>query len=593
MRRNLVGKKLPQQPKIRWTDTVSLDAGSLTAEDLKAVRDANLDLPLSYDVHWSAIADGATNQFKKGDHMALSSAFISHRQNSMSTPATVDRSLTAGTMSFERSGHSYMPAAGGNTVADMNNSDAGSVGGTITNKAGGGVNVTTGAGDVTKVGIRVRVEDLPGGEVIYGSLTNYLGSNEYFRIRVKISELTLTQGQVVSFMMNNGGVEPFLEIDEPGVYTLYPRFIGNGDIELTLFIALNEPGYTSLGGCSMTIDYMHIDITSDISPPTERIDNATATSRDLLIGVRANGATAYTTAYDTSVTAGYQRSLYQDVLVGTAYNWGRSSDLRPHHEASYVASAGDIENDGWYALPRLAFLPIEDVWANLYANNPDIGADIDPTAEWFVGHDIPLHLPDWNTSTDLGLSNGDFYYCDAWMKDCYVQQQTSVAAVSASSWDGNWKRAHSGYNLFARNSTDDHVTWEYESFNNSDFPDEPNGFTLEARGIVLGAQQFLELCDDADGSQVHLGSTPAFRGSRGKIVTSGHDFSVLASGHEYATSYGADSDTNYTNAPAEFEWRMVTFIGESPQLVDITTSAIDTEGLNHWSHAGGVFGFAN
>lgn len=591
MRRNLVGKKKPQQPKIRWSDTFNLDAGSLTGAQLKAIRDANSDLPVSSDVHWTEIADGSTNQFKKGDHMALSSAFISQRQNTMTTPTLTSQSMTAGTVSLERSSLAYLPAAGGSTVADMSIVDVGG-GGSIVDGPDGGVVVSNGSGTITKVGVEAT------GTVTYGSKSNFVGSNEYFRARIKISNLTLTQGQVILCGMNNSSILTNVEITEEGVHTIYGRFIGNGKVHLELRMCLNAPGHSQLGGCSMTLDYFHLDIVEDIGlyrHGSSRADNKTATSSNLLIGVRANGATAYTTAYDSSISAGYQRGLYQDVLVSTAYNWGRSSDLRPGHEESYVVPAGNVTDDGWYALPRLAFLPIEDVWADLYANNSGIGPDVDPTAEWFIAHDVPLHSPSWTSATQTDLGNSVYEPIDAWVKDCDVQQQTSVAAVSAPTWDNNWKRAHSGYSLFARNTTDNTSAWEYENFDSADFSDEPNDFTLDARGIVLGAQQFFELCDDADGSQADVsGTTEAFRGARGKILVNGNDFTVLAAGDEFVASYGSGPSREYTNAPATFEWRMVTFIGEAGQEGDITSSSIDTENSAlHWSHSGGVFGFVN
>ena len=585
MRRNLVGKKNPQQPKIRWSDTLSLDAGSLTGAQLKAIRDANSDLPMSSSTHWTEIADGSTNQFKKNDHMALSSAFLSQRSNTLCNASFTTVSQSVGTISETRNGRSFLPAVGGYQLADFDTAEDEGTWGFLVDGSHGDYIYLGGSDKAIKLGFELS------GTYNYGAKSHTIGTNDYFRIRFKIGSFTLFGGSNADdgvHLRINGDVVDNLKASEDGVYTWYGRANGT-----TVDVVLRVPAH-----CTCYIYYMHVDVLDSTASPNYLIDNTTAKSDNLLIGVRANGATAYTTAYDTSNTAGYQRGLYKDVLVSTAYNWGRSSDLRPGHEKAYVADIGNVTEDGWYGLPRLAFLPIEDVWADLYANNSAIGADIDPTAEWYIAHDVSFHsATNWDPQvlTDA-IVYGYYNFYDAWIKECDVQQQTSVAAVSVPTWDNNWKRAHSDYHLFARNTTNDKSTWEYENFDSVDFDDEPNGFTIEGRGIVLGAQQFFELCDEADGSQVNIsGSTPAFRGARGKIVTSGHDFTVLAAGDELTTSYGSGVGGAFTNAPVNFEWRMVTFIGESGQNVDITSSGIDTEITNvpHWSHAGGVFGFVN
>lgn len=582
MRRNLVGKKLPQQPKLAWTDTVTFDADALTGAQLKAIRTDNADLPRSGDLHWVQIADGVANQFKRGDHMALSSAFHSLRSNTMSNINISVKLLSdAPGITTDRVRRSFMPGVGGNTTAAFTDVTAPS--GSITNVPGGGVHVENGSNENTRLGWTGL-----SGTISYGAKSRTIVPLEFFRVRFKISGLVgyiVPRIDGVQLDGPNGEI-----ITSDGIYTWYCKADGNNS---SIDFALQFGIYQDYS--EATVEYMHLDVMDSPSSTYDRIDNRTATTDGLLIGVRANGATAYVDARDTYVAAGYQRGLYQDVLPSTAYNWGRSSDYRPGHEKETVASAGNVLDDGWYGLSQLAVLPVKDLWAQLYANNSAIGADIDPTAEWFVAHDIPLFLPDWSSSTESDFTAGTYSYPDAWAKDCAVRWQVSVGAVSAPTWDNNWKRAHSGYALFARNATGDKQTWDYENYNNPDFPDEPNDFTLEALGITLGTQQFFELCDDADGSQIDIsGTTPAFRGARGKILTSGHDFSVIAAGDEFVANYGRDNPGPFANAPWNFEWRAVTFIAESGQLVDITSSGIDTESsVPHWSHATCVFGFVN
>jgi len=590
MRRNLVGKKLPQQPKIRWSNTVTLDAGSLTGAQLKAMRDANDDLPNSGGIHYTEIADGSTSQFKRGDHMALCATFLSQRQDELTNPSITWTSQLAGTIQETRNRVGFFPAVGGGYLADFD---------TVTDEGTGGSAADSNDpndGDYVRIGYSDKAMQLGftlSGTYNYGALSRTVGTDEYFRIRFKIGSFIRFSGSDPDAGVHlriNGSVVDTLEVDADGIYTWYGRADGP-----TVDVALRIPA-----NCAVRVYYMHVDLPSSTNTELQRIDNKTATSDDLLIAVRANGATAVASAYDIGVAAGYQRNLYTDVLLNTAYLFGRSSGFRPGHEKDYVskiAFQGQIDEDGWFGIPRLAFLPIEDVWAKLYAYEPAIGAEVDPTAEWYIAHDIPFHSAtnyDPQVHTDIIVS-GLYNYYDAWIKECGVQQQTSVAAVAAPTWDNNWSRSHSDYHLFGRNATRDKSTWEYENFDSIDFTNEPNGFTLEARGIVLGAQMFVELCDDADGSQVDIsGSTPAFRGARGKIVTSGHDFTFLAAGDELSTRYGQGKDLLYANAPVAFEWRMVTFIGESGQNVDITSSGMDTESsVPHWSHAGGVFGFVN
>lgn len=597
MRRNLVGKKPPQQPKIRWSDTVSLDAGSLTATQLKGIRDANSVLPRYDDVHWAEIADGSTKQFKAGDHFALSSAFLSERQGILTNISDTYTSQSAGTIQLERPGLQYLPGGGGNTIAQLNNCEANA--GTITDVAGGGVRMVTASGSISRIGHELT------GSISYGGFTNNLGSNEFFRVRVKISELTLTNNQVVIGFMNGSFKRALPEISEPGVYTLYCRYIGtSGRVALELGIAEDSAGVPSYGGCSMTIDYMHIDPKYfDGTSENSRDDNETVSASDPYVAVRANGATAYADLFDvwTGPVGGDARGTYLQAYALSSPISGRSADKRPSHEEAYATPAvvgNDVSltGNGWAGSTVMSMSSVKDLWSELYSNNPAIGQDVDPTAEWFVGYRI-TGSPDspYTATVQQDIGAGTYNEGDAWAKECAVRYQISVAAVSASAWDGDWKRSHKDYHWFARSSTSDTTTWDYEAYDSQDFNDEPNDFTLEARGIVLGAQQFFELCDEADGSQIgESGTTQAFRGERGKVVAGGNDFSVLAAGDEYHVSYGAGAGHRYSNVPASFEWRMVTFIGESGQESDIATATLDTEsGYNHWSHAAGVFGFIN
>ena len=68
-------------------------------------------------------------------------------------------------------------------------------------------------------------------------------------------------------------------------------------------------------------------------------------------------------------------------------------------------------------------------------------------------------------------------------------------------------------------------------------------------------------------------------------------------GGAFNASYGSAEISGFfprlSNVPRQFQWRRITYIVESPQLVDIDTSGLYTEGFNHWSHAGSVIGFAN
>jgi hypothetical protein len=585
MRRNLIGKKLPQQPKIRWTDTVRLDAVTSSSQGLKAIRDANSDLPLSSDVHWRAVADGATNQFKKGDHFALSSAYSSNRSfRETFAPLQINNQALGTVASTLRSGRRYIPSVGGNTVADFTQVVAGT--GSISNVPGGGVAVQGGAGSNARLGWSSL-----SGLISYQGTEHTIEQYEKYRVRIKLSNVTAPSSGSSIFPVVDGTVLTNERITEDGVYTWYCRSNGN-DINFAL-----QFDTIATGNVSATVDYMHLDVNTSTASPWAQGETQSANTQQILIGVRANGATAYVDMYDAATYANRvldaPRSLYASGMMNTNSAYGRTSEYRPGHETDYVYSGGgNVLEDAWWGHASLCLLPMEDLWYMLYANNSAIGADIDPTAEWYVADNIPLKTVDWQTDVDADLALGLYDPIDAWVKDNQVQIQTSIGAVAVPSWDGVWKRRHMDTQQFARNTTAARNQWAYQSYNNADFNDEPNGFTIEALGIVLGAQAFYELCDMADGSQLNTG-TPAFRGARGKINTSGHDFSVLASGHEYATSYGELDSSVAINTPNEFEWRHVTFIGESGQLADLESSSLDTEGLNHWSHAGGVFGFAN
>jgi len=595
MRRNLVGKKLPQQAKIRYAVSVDRDATALSAADLKAIRDANSDLPSSDVIHWEQIATGGGTQYRPGEHMAITSTFSALRTDTLTSPVISNANQGPSSIQDKRSLQVYIPAIGGSAKADFNDID--DAGGTaiIVDQAEG-LRVTT---SISFESPRVGFTGLTGAYT-HDGVTATIGdglnaSGQYFRVRIKLSNVTASGGTSAIFPYMDGdvisGVDP---ITADGVYTFYCRGANANPNFALQFGAMGD-------FVEGTIEYLHIDLPDDNKSAYcfERLDNGCASSFGMKLAVRANGATAECGVYDATVAAGYLRTLYRSLLLNTTHLYGRSADKRPGHDQYYCAQNGDVVNDGWFAIAEMAMFPVEDAWGLLYANNPAIGADVDATAEWFIGHDIPQTSRIWLTGVEDDINFGTYSEADAWYKECAVQTQATVAAIVTPTWDNEWSRAYSTEAQVARNATADPDVWSYDTYANSPHANEPNGFTIDAWGIVLGAQWMGELNDVADGSTVNSGSTEAFRGNRGEIFTNGHNVEYAANnnGGAFNASYGSAEISGFfprlSNVPRQFQWRRITYIVESPQLVDIDTSGLYTEGFNHWSHAGSVIGFAN
>lgn len=597
MRRNLVGKKKPQQPKIRHVATFNRDAEALTGEDLKAIRDGNSDLPSSDAIHWEQIATGSTTQFRPREHMAIAGTFSALRSDTLSDsfPGLDSNNQGPGSIQYERSLKLYIPAIQGRLKSDYNDID--DAGGTaiIVDQAEG-LRVTT---SISFESPRVGFTGLTGAYTHDGytaTIGNALSaSGQYFRVRIKLSNVTASGGTSAIFPYMDGdvisGVDP---ITADGVYTFYCR---GANANPNFALQFGATGAFVEG----TLEYCHIDLPLDDNYAYcfARSDNECARSSGMKLAVRANGATAECDVYSATVEAGYLRAVYSSLLLNTTHLYGRSADKRPGHDQYYCAQNGDTVNDGWFAIADMAMFPVEDAWGLLYANNPSIGADVDPTAEWFIGHEIQTASPTWLSDVADDIALGSYNEADAWYKECAVQTQTTVAAIVTPTWDNEWSRAYSTYALVARNATQEPDVWSYDTFANSPHANEPNGFTIDAWGIVLGAQWMAELNDVSDGNTLNSGTTEAFRGARGEIFTNGHNVEYAANnnGGEFNANYGSavlgGFGARTGNVPRQFQWRRITYIAESPQLVDIDTSGLYTEDLNHWSHAGAVIGFIN
>lgn len=365
------------------------------------------------------------------------------------------------------------------------------------------------------------------------------------------------------------------ETGNSGSFTKYFRAAASlTDVEITIEAA-----------GTIELQYFYADNDTGATTGTYCLDREAAYPTAQLVCVRdSSGEVAQINIYDMNTAPGLPEGLSSSVVSNSAKSFGRPTVLRPGHDDKYV-------DEGWWGIARANFWRIDDIWKRLRSENSNLSATVDPAAEWYVATEIDTPSKVYTVPTSSEIANGDYDESDAWKKECSTHEQYSVGAVEVPFWDGDWKRKHADWALFGRVPSETTSTYEYWTANRVNFDNEPNDFTVGGRGIILGAQQFVEVSDLADGETGTAG-TPSFPGAIGKITVSGQDF---VSATEYTANAGeANVDSSFAaNVLQNGEWRAVTYVGEGGQDVDITTADLDTSSLEHWTFAGGTFAFIN
>ena len=546
MRRNLVGKKLPQQPKLKATSysTTGYDATTAQATQRKTDRDAATDSLDWADGSyiWEQFATAATN-VKPTDHFAFSAVAASLRTSSVfdTTATSTTGDLAERTSSLtvrSRPKYKYTTGSQDGTTSWW-------------------FAVSQNSGTVTQNTTDKQVEISWNGS---GTGPNFLYQSGpvlgYYRTRVLFK--TFTGSGRATLFIDGISTYSFTSSDAGKEVVIYSRAgagralkyqltfeNGSVDADLDYFIAEEEDG-TGSGSSHLTPE--------------------TAGPSGLWLGVEAGAETATIdlASHGLTVTSGAGTGPYGDDAT------------------SYYTT------DGWYGKCFTGIIPVATLWTALRAVNPNLPATVPSDANWYTSLKHETSSATYQLGVQTSIGAGTYTTKDAYA--CMVQTQTytTVGVVSAPTWDGNWSRETTAQGGFYRRLDGTTAsTWKLDNKDITDFADEPNGFTIEALGIVCGAAVAFELCDKADGEQTASG-TIAFRGARGKPIMSDgaggtQDFSGLT---DYNSGYKALTTAVFTNTPTNGEMRAVTFVGESGQDVDFNEIQWDSEtGLTpHHSH---------
>ena len=501
MRRNLVGKKQPQQFKVKWTSTAVQDL--ITPEDVKAHRDLYSDFSSFYT--WSQIADGALQQLTEEDWLVLNVAHMAQRQYTQSSGIVLGTAPAAGSGSLDRMVSAYRPISGtaGTATAPFQAvPGAGNIFPAVPN-GDGGQSITMswdGVGTPPKL---VLNNYQPGPDWGEGP-----ESVDYYRIRMRMWT-ALQNPNPLDVYIEGQPVDSILSYGEFKYYTFYGRGTSNGaNVELVMS-----------GSGLVEFDYVYFDM-ADTSftgnTPTDKTIVATNFTNFGRVGVRVGGEVAET-AFTRVLLAS------DDVYM----RGGSGIETGAAHAGDYVR---DVDTSSCLALTNPS-----QIWSSLRVDNPNIPEELDPTAEWFVGLPINERELTYNANVDIDIRNGNYTTADAWVaENGWFSVMQSAAVSGRKLWNGTWKRL---YEMEAEGdripSPDSNLGWYYEDISaveaNDDeeatevlfslgvFPDSPNGFTLDALGLQIGIGMCYETADRADGYDPDSG-TAASRGERGQWI---------------------------------------------------------------------------
>lgn len=377
-------------------------------------------------------------------------------------------------------------------------------------------------------------------------------ANPYFKATVVITGFASGGGgnDIGAPVINGtivGGISP---INGNGTYTWYGRFDGTSNQEFGIICGLFGSSNVSFVVSSMDIRHYN-----DEEYRYSTTDTKGAELGEMFIGVRQGGNQAIVDVSTLDL---------QDNSIGVYEQWGDSK--APSQRTS------SIDNyDRWFIGSVCGMIPAKVLWDALYAGNNAIGQEFDETVEWYLGLHMDYATASWNTPsawnlvTQLALSSGSYEYGDALAEEMQLSYQLAGAIVNPGAWDGEWSRAYGVSRGFKRviSSTTNNVHEMYHS-STDNHDNLPNGFTLDAQGIVLGALFAFELDEVADGNNT-ASSTPAGRGLRGhvKFVDDGTGAETSPTGYSrYSYNYYPSySVSNYPlRAPIDGESRMYTFI---------------------------------
>ena len=574
MLRNFVGKKVPQQFKPKWTTSAVLDP--VTPQDVKAIRNANSDFSSFY--LWSQIADGTTNQITEEDWLALNVAHMAQRQFTQTGSFVIGTDPAAGSGSLDRMRSKYRPISGTTGSATSPFQAVPGDGTILTAQPNGygGQSISmswSGTGTAPKL-ILSNYQPNPD----WGTGTQ---SVDYYRIRMRM--WTATQNpNPLDVYIEGQPVDSILSGGEFKYYTFYGRGTANGaNIELVMS-----------GSGLVELDYVYFDMAdtghSNSTPANTALlsTNFTGFGR---IGVRVNGEVA-----DTSFTR-------VRLAADEAY-------LQSSSPVSDTAHCGDYVRRANYSSSLALTNPVQ-IWSSLRVANPNIPEELDPTAEWFVGFPVNEQSLGYNGQVETSINLGTYTSADAWVAENGWFSVCHAAAVSGrKQFDGTFSRLFEAHIEGDRlPSPDSNLGWYYEDidaveanddeeatpvvFSSNVYPDQPNGFTLDAIGLQMGIGVCYETADLADGYDPASG-TPALRGARGQWQLTesagpppvNQEFS--AEGNYFSTYSSRTLGDTYNGEAQSCERRVYSYIVSAGQECDYAFFEFDdTLAGDLWTHS--------
>ena len=436
MRRNLVGKKLPQQFKIRWEqdhhDTLD------TTEAAKAARllgytctneRIDNDQYQYYAVPMQNFFLGSP-RFKKDDFIALCAGYHTQRTYTKSEPLTTSPSLNAGQGTRDRVRGQMRPIPGAFTVGNnLGPFYTAANSGTITNDVANSEGRLSIVMEWDGTGVAPQI-----GLVNYQPLPNFGQGPEnidYWQLRFRFNVIDFDDPNALEALdvyMEGTPAETLFNENAGQEYVFQGRARSTG---ASMYFTMAGPGRVEL-------DYAYVDMR-----PSAAVGGVLKTSDTRVAGVNmstaaefavrtSSGEVAQTRTVDFRFYGPYSNNSFK----GNSYPEGRKS-------ADHTRTAVDMGS-------IIGMAPVEKLWGRLRIDNPNLPEEVDENAEWFLL--MPLYRVEtsggdgwedilFSTAAQAELVDPSIHIADLWAAENRMHIHVHAAAISgADLFDEDWYR---------------------------------------------------------------------------------------------------------------------------------------------------------